>query len=269
MTSFYLEHRQNRVHCLRFGAGERLLIAVHGYGDRARLFVVLAEALAKNYTVVAIDLPFHGQTEWHEDTFSKHDMAAIVRQVLAHEGRERFNLMGFSFGARIVQALLPEFIQQLDKLYLLSPDGINTRGMWVAVHTPLWVRRLFARLLRRPQWFIALLRSGRRLGLVPGLILNFVQFNLTRPDRFRRTFGCWFALSTFYLRRRRIKALLHDSGIPVDVYFGAKDEMIRFKTLKKMTDAVPNMQLFLIDEGHRIVGENLREMMDAARGEAG
>lgn len=262
MTSFYLDFRQNRVHCLRFGAGEHLLVAVHGFGDRARLFAVLAEALAKNYTVVAFDLPFHGQTEWHNDTFYKEEIAAIVRQIVAHEGKQRFNLMGFSFGARIVQALLPEFIDRIDKLYLLSPDGINTKGMWMAVHTPLWVRHLFARLLRKPDWFIRLMRWGRHVRLVPGLIVNFLQFNLTRPERFRRTFGCWFALSTFYLRRRRIKSILHDSGIPIDVYFGTKDEMIRFKTLKKMTDAVPNMQLFLVDEGHRIVGENLREMMD-------
>ncbi len=251
------------MHCLRFGAGERLLVAVHGFGDRARLFVVLAEALAKNYTVVAIDLPFHGQTEWQPDTFSKSDLSAIVRQVVAHEQRERFSMMGFSFGARLVQAMLPDFIERLDKLYLLSPDGINTKGMWTAVHTPLWVRRLFCRLLRQPGWFIRLMRFGKRLGLVPGLIMNFVSYNLTRPERFRRTFGCWFALSSFYLRRRRIKALLHDSGLPVDVYFGTKDDMIRFKTLKKMTDDVPNMRLFLMDEGHRIVGEELRDMMDA------
>lgn len=262
MTSYYLDHPQGRVHCLHFGTGERLLIALHGFGDRARLFAVLADALVKDYTVVAIDLPFHGQTEWTGDTFSREELENVVREIAAREGRERFSLMGFSFGARLVQAMLPAFIGRLDKLYLLSPDGINTKGMWMAVHTPLWVRRLFCRLLRQPGWFLALMRFGRRLGAVPGLIVNFLNYNLTRPERFRRTFGCWFALSSFYLGRRRIQALLRESGLPTDVYFGTNDEMIRFRTLKKMADGLPNMRLFLLeDEGHRIVGVSLRDML--------
>lgn len=259
MVSYYLEYKNARIHCLHFGHGPELLIALHGFGDRARMFAVLAEALAPNYTVVAVDLPFHGQTEWPFDSFQKTDLIAIVRMILHREKRERFALMGFSFGARLAQALLPEFIDRLDKLYLLSPDGINTRGMRTAVHTPAAIRRLLYRALRRPEWFLTLVRLGGRLRLVPPLIQHFLAMNLTRPDRFRRAFGCWFALSSFYLRRRHIQALLLKSGLPTEVYFGTRDQMIRFKTVKKMADKLPNVHLRLLDEGHRVVGEELRE----------
>ena len=261
MQSFYLEYKDARVHCLRFGEGERLLIALHGFGDRARLFAILEQALAEKYTVVAFDLPFHGQTEWPQNTFSKTDLIGIIQQILAREGKERFSLMGFSFGARLVQAMLPDFLPQLDKLYLLAPDGIHTKGMSTAMHTPMWLRKLLGRILRKPQWFLHLLNFGGRLGVVPGLIVHFLSFNLTRPERFRRTFGCWYALDSFYLRRRQIKKIWRESGLPVDIYFGTKDEMIQYKTVKKMVEGVRNVRIYLMDAGHRLIGESLRDRM--------
>ena len=264
MQSFYLDHQQARIHCLRFGQGKELLIAIHGFGDRARLFAILEQALTERYTVVAFDLPFHGQTEWPERSFTKEDLLAVVRLILSHEGQSRFSLMGFSFGARLVQAMLPDLLPQLDKLYLLSPDGIRTKGMSTAVRTPVWVRVLLFHLLKKPEWFVQLLHLGRRLHIVPGLVVHFLAFNLTREERFRRTFGCWLALNSFYLKRRRIKEIWQQSGLPVDIYFGTKDEMIHSPTLHKMVEGLPNVHLFIMDEGHRLIGESLRDrMLDA------
>ncbi|MCC6461904.1 MAG: alpha/beta hydrolase [Saprospiraceae bacterium] len=261
MESYYLDHGPARIHCLRFGQGERLLVALHGFGDRARLFAILEKALIERYTVVAFDLPFHGQTEWHQRSFAKEDLIAIIRQIQAREGKERLSLMGYSFGARLVQAMLPDFLPQLDKLYLLAPDGIQTKGMAAAVRTPMWIRNFLYRILQHPQWFLKILQAGQRLRIVPPLILHFLSFNLTRTERFQRTFGCWFALNSFYLRRQQIKAIWRESGLPVDIYFGTKDEMIRYKTVKKMVEGVKNVRIFLMDAGHRLIGEDLRDRM--------
>jgi pimeloyl-ACP methyl ester carboxylesterase len=250
MQSFYLNYREHNIHCLRFGRGPKLLVALHGFGDRARLFAILEEALSEHYTVVAFDLPFHGQTIWKNRTFTKSDLLAIIQQIMDREGQKRLCLMGYSFGARLVQAMLPQLLKKLDKLYLLAPDGIQTKGMPMAVRTPMWVRH-----------FLFLLKWGSRFNLVPPLILHFLTFNLTRPERFQRTFGCWFALDSFYLRRRRIKAIWRNSGLPVDIYFGTKDEMIRYKTVKKMVEGVPNVRIYRMNAGHRLIGEDLRERM--------
>ncbi|MBK9335170.1 MAG: alpha/beta hydrolase [Lewinellaceae bacterium] len=261
MQSFFLEHNGAKIHCLRFGHGPQLLVALHGFGDRARLFAVLENALAERYTIVAFDLPFHGQTEWPGRTFAKTDTLAIIHQIMQREGVERVSLMGYSFGARLVQAMLPDLLPRLDKLYLLAPDGIRTKGMSAAVRTPVWVRVLLFHLLKKPHWFLFLLKLGHSLHLVPPLILHFLSFNLTRPERFRRAFGCWFALDSFYLPRRRIKAVWRESRLPVDIYFGTKDEMIHYKTVKKMVEGIPNVRIFRMNAGHRLIGENLRERM--------
>jgi predicted alpha/beta-fold hydrolase len=108
MHSSFLEMPSGKIHCLTFGSGPELLIALHGFSDRARMFAVLEPALSENYTVVAVDWPLHGQTHWTPNTFSKQDLLDIIRRILANHGKERFSLMGFSFGARLAQALLPD-----------------------------------------------------------------------------------------------------------------------------------------------------------------
>jgi pimeloyl-ACP methyl ester carboxylesterase len=171
--------------------------------------------------------------------------------------------MGFSFGARFAQAMLPELQTRLDKLILLSPDGINTRGMGMAVHTPMWMRRVLYRTLQKPDWFLNLLTAGRKMGVVPPLIQHFLAANLSRPDRFQRTFGCWFALNDFYLRKREIRAIWEKGAFPIDIYYGARDEMIRFESVEKLVSGLPHVRLHKMEEdGHRVVGEGLGKRME-------
>lgn len=261
MDTYYLEHRDGRIHCLQFGTGERLLIALHGFADRARLFAVLEKALEERFTVVAFDLPFHGQTAWPHETFTKDDLLAIVRQIRERLGRERLSLMGFSFGARLAQALLPDLLPQLDRLLLLAPDGIRTQGMWLATRTPMWVRRWLARALQEPALVLRLIAWGQRLHVVPPLVAQFLRFNLSRPERRRRMFGCWLALNSFYLSRRTLRAIWEQSALPVDIFIGTKDDTIHGKTIHRLAHGLPHVRLFSLPSGHRIVSEALAERM--------
>jgi len=257
MQSHLLKVRENRVHYLQFGEGPDLLFALHGFADRARMFVLLEPALGQRYTIIAIDWPFHGQTEWHSTTFSKADLLEIIQTIAAQMGKKRFSLLAYSFGARLAQAMLPELSLQLDHLYLLAPDGVNTKGMSMATHTPMWLRRLLFKTLRKPAWFVTLLEWGYKIRLVPGMIHHFLSNNLTRPERFQRTFGCWLAMDSFYLGRRKIRAVLEQTGLPTDIYVGTRDRVITAASLQKMVEGLPTVQMHLLDEGHRLVGEKL------------
>ena len=265
MTSIFLPHPAGRIHVLRFGHGPNLLIALHGFNDRARMFAVLESALAEQYTVVAIDCPFHGQTEWSKKTFTKEDLLSIVRQIVEDEGKERFSLMGFSFGARLAQAMLPELAGQLDRLYLLSPDGVKTQGMSIATYTPVWLRHLLRSILQSPNWFIQMVRWGRHMRIVSPFTYHFLTNNLNRPERLRRTFGCWLAMSSFYLRRRRIKSILQKSQIPTEVYIGLDDPLLHQAALKKQYEGMPSVQVFWLEGGHRLVGEELAQRLAAGQ----
>lgn len=261
MVSNFLTTPHGRIHTFCFGSGPELLIALHGFSDRARMFTVLEPALSSKYTVVAVDLPFHGQTTWDKDTFSKEDLLGVIRQILAANDKTTFSLMAFSFGARLAQAMLPDLAAQINHLYLISPDGVKTKGMSTATHTPVWMRKLLFRILQRPGWFIGMVNTGKKVGVVPPLVHHFLTNNLNRPERFQRTFGCWLAMDSFYLRRRHIKQLLLKTGLPTRVFIGKNDPMLNQSSLQNLYAGIPNVEINWLDDGHRLVGEELGAML--------
>jgi pimeloyl-ACP methyl ester carboxylesterase len=261
MQTAFFPYKNGRIHYLKFGTGPKFLVALHGFADRARMFAVLEPALAETHTVVAIDLPWHGLTEWPDEFFTKKDLLAWVEILMKNENFERLELMGFSFGGRMAQAILPDLLPKLDKLYLISPDGVKTTGMTAAARTPMFVRRLMKKTTKKPAWFLNLIKIGTKTRIVHRLILHFLQHNLTKPDRHARTFGLWLSLNEFYIRRRNIKQILRESGLSVVLVFGEKDPMIKLKTVEKIADGLPNVQYFKLPGGHRLIGEELAELL--------
>jgi pimeloyl-ACP methyl ester carboxylesterase len=262
MQSSFLDLPPSRIRILRFGSGERLLIALHGFGDKAELFAPLAQALGKNYTVAALDLPFHGQTDWQQNRFSKTDLVRIIRQIMAEAGRERLSLMGFSFGGRLVLSLLPELKDCTDQIYLLSPDGINTKGMYIAENTPVWLRRQLFRALQNPVWLLRVTEIGHRYGLINGVLFRFIKRNVSRPERLKRAFLWWASLDSFLLHRSDVRALLAASGLPTEVYLGAQDDVIDAKTLSALVGDLPNVRCTTVDAGHHLIGEALAQCLN-------
>jgi pimeloyl-ACP methyl ester carboxylesterase len=265
MTNDQMTNDQSKIHTLRFGHGPQLLIALHGFGDQAQMLLPLEKTLGSRYTIVAFDLPFHGQTEWPKPDFDKQDLLDIVAQVLDSEDKTHFALLGFSFGARLAQALLPEYSSQIGHLYLLSPDGVDTRGLDFAARVPMWLRRRLPILLRDPRWLLALARWARALRLVSPVVVQFLTNNLTKPERRRRTFGCWLAMESCHLPPRDLKKILRAAATPTDVFIGLRDPMLRPQKVRDFYKDLPNVRVFWLDQGHRIVGEAMANALAQAR----
>ncbi len=246
---------------MRWGRGDRWLVALHGFGDRARLFSVLEDALGDRYTVVAFDLPFHGQTEWRRDTFTRADILGILEHLQREMGWGRFSLMGFSFGARLALGVVPEALPHLDRLFLLAPDGIRTQGMRLAECVPMGLRRWLARRMEHPAFALHAVKWGERIGWVPPAVAQFLRFHLPKAERRRRMFGCWLALGDFSLPTRRIRALWERSALPVDIFIGAQDKVVSATSLYRLAQGLPRVRCFCLPTGHRVVGTSLAEKM--------
>lgn len=262
MEEGFLAYGNAKVHFLKFGKGDKLLIALHGFGDRAKLFLSLEPALKKNYTVYAIDLPYHGQTQWQEDSFSKRNMIDIFDLILKQEHKKRFELMGFSFGGRIILASLFELINQLNKIYLIAPDGIQTKGIFNAMLVPIWFRRLLEKWINKPDLMVKIIEKGHQIGLINKFNFNFIQQNIATAKRRERIFKTWVSLSDFSVDLKKVRNLLKKNSIPVELYFGKWDKIIPLEVGKELSDGIPNVRLNVIDEGHLLLNEKLNEMIN-------
>ena len=109
MSEHYVLFRRSRFHYSRWGEGNRVLFAFHGYGESAASFRFLAAALARDFTVIAIDMPFHGETEWNEGhLFAPGDLLGLLSEIAAGlpGGGEEWSLLGYSMGGRVALQLV-------------------------------------------------------------------------------------------------------------------------------------------------------------------
>lgn len=253
MESIYFETIAGRVHALRFGTGPELLIALHGFSNQARMFRELANSLHQRYTLVAPDLPFHGQTNWQKDHFSKTDLLEIMAQILEREQQTQCTLLGFSFGARLAQGLSTAMGGRVSRLVLLSPDGVKTVGMQLTEQTPRWLRQHLARAMKQGDALHYLLRLLSRWNLLSPPQKLFLDRHLGRPDRLARSIGCGLSLDAFVSSPQKIQESLRASGIDLLVFAGAKDQFLDLDTLTWVYAELPNARLYMLEnEGHAL-----------------
>jgi len=260
MSSHFLQYRGHRIHFQKSGHGDRLLIALHGFGDQGSIFHKLEPALASHFTTYALDLPFHGQTEWTANSYTAQDIFQLLQLIAKQEQRSTFSLMGYSLGGRIVLRLLPELLPQLDRIFLLAPDGLRTQWMASVTRTPVWLRLAAKRTLHNPKWLLKLADVFYDRGWLSAFPYRFVQTHLASPTRRDRLFGTWLALDTFRVKPKQIHRLLGESQLPTDLYFGQDDPIIRPESAAFLAD-LSNVNIHLVEAGHQLVGTKLQDLL--------
>ena len=104
------------------GKGDAVVL-LHGYLESLEIWNGFAEDLAKNYLVIAIDLPGHGQTGIVSDDLTVEQMAECVKAVLFHLSIENAVIIGHSMGGYATLAfakMWPENVQGIGLFHSIS-----------------------------------------------------------------------------------------------------------------------------------------------------
>lgn len=248
-----LTHRSSTIDYLRFGTGSRCLICLHGFGDRAVVWRYLEKQLGKKFTIIALDLPFHGRTEWREKTMQIVDFEQIINKILTTESVERFSLAGFSFGARIVQKLLFSHGHLIDNIFLFAPDGFGTKGIKNATLYPIWLRQLFKFLLQKPDKLVRFVEWLYQKKLVDKPVKWFFSQNIDHAKRRERLFFYWINLNNFAIKPLVFKKKLQDSRINTHIFLGKDDAITPLSIGAFLTADAPNIRLHIVESDHQIL----------------
>ena len=130
MISFFLHIPQADFHVIQWGKGPKLLVCFHGFGESAAEFSCLEPSLGDIYTLVAIDLPFHGSTRWNGEVFDQEIVRHLAEKILEHYQLSIFSVLGYSLGGRVALSLVEALPQQVQQLILVAPDGVRDT-FWV------------------------------------------------------------------------------------------------------------------------------------------
>jgi pimeloyl-ACP methyl ester carboxylesterase len=253
MKSDHLQFRSSHIHYIRYGYGPDLLFCFHGYGENAASFAIFEEMLGERFTLIAIDFPFHGKTDWQEGLlFAPSDLLAIVDML--NPARKPMQLLGYSMGGRVALQLLALTPGRVTGLVLIASDGLHkNKWQWLATRTKVG-NRLFSFSMKHPFIMNGLLDLLSKLGLYNNSLLKFIHYYLDDVDQRMILYRRWTTMRKFRPNLGLLKRIVQEKKIPINMLFGKFDRVILAKNGWQFSKHSGGyIKVTEIDAGHQLL----------------
>jgi pimeloyl-ACP methyl ester carboxylesterase len=102
-----------------------LLLLIHGMAGTYASWQAVIEPLAREHTVIALDLPGHGTSAPGGGDYSLGSLATGLRDLLIALGHDRATLVGHSLGGGIAMQFAYQFPEATERLALVSSGGLG------------------------------------------------------------------------------------------------------------------------------------------------
>lgn len=140
----------------RVGGSGPPLVCLHGYPQTHVCWHRVAPDLARQHTIVAMDLRGYGQSsapaaDPEHRNYSKRAMAEDVVTVMRALGHQRFTVMGHDRGARVAYRLALDAPEAVERLVLL--DIIPTAEAWAQLNAESAIKSYHWSFLAQPAPF--------------------------------------------------------------------------------------------------------------------
>ncbi len=248
MQSYQLSVSNGHIFVRQWGQDHPLLIFLPGYGYEGSVVEPMLPALTKCFTVCAIDLPFHGQSQWATSFFSKSDMQHIISQLTQRLGQQRFSLAGHSLGGRIALVTAPQFAEDLEHIFLLAPAGIGRYTFAL----PRFLQRLVELAIQQPSWLKYVINTGHRLGLVSNFHRRYAEVNIYPEEARYRLFRVWNSLPGFQPERTVERLAFQSLPTPTVLILGKRDRVIPNEEVIQYFQTKQHLAIAELDAGHEL-----------------
>lgn len=265
----YDDAPDDRLYVRQYGNGPHILLALHGFGRSGARMAGLGRALGNEFTTLAPDLPYHGQSEWYSDRYDIAQFTGMLQQLLDRYRDRRVYLLGHSLGGRYISACLPELDHpDLQDIVLVAPDGAGGRYTnWIDTLPSSLIRPL-ARLSERPRTILRLSRWLTKRGILNTYSAEYLKHNLTDKPFRRRLAGTLRSVLRFPPAPEDFERALHSRNIRCTVFVGDSDPLLHLDRLTRMYEPLPSVDIQRYAGSHwlpeRLLAEYYRNSLVAA-----
>jgi pimeloyl-ACP methyl ester carboxylesterase len=279
VTHRWVEARGLRFHVAEAGAGNDVVLCLHGWPQHWYEWRFLMPALAEaGHRVVALDQRGFGWSEAPRDGYEKENLVDDVLAVMDALGLEKVKLVGHDWGGWIGFLLCLRAPQRFERYLALNilPPWVETRKMlphlWRFWYQWLILAPVLGYRLHRSGKFVPKVLVGastRRDPWDPATLSAFAD-NLAEPDRAR---ACVQMYRIFNLREigpiMRGRYAGQQLQVPTRMLFGVDDAAVRPELVDTSKAHAVDMHLervegcghFIADERPDLVAERAREFL--------
>ncbi len=242
-----------------FGTGKETLLAFHGYGKEASSLAILAYHVGSKYTIVSVDVFFHGDSVWAETQAPAiDDWQAIINILLEAVGSPpKFSVYGYSIGGQVATCTAWLFAEKINTLWLMAATGIGNDGFYyMAVNTSLG-NQLFKTFIKKPKLITHPLHWLTVLKIVPKNLEAFVQRKIDTLEKRELLYQRWNVLKNFGVYTDKLKKQLNANKSNVLLVYGKTDAVVNYKAAKRFAKGINNIALLLPDIGHHLITDEV------------
>jgi pimeloyl-ACP methyl ester carboxylesterase len=251
--SGYVSLQGGKLHYIKMGTGSRLLIAFHGYANNASLFYPFRRYLERDFTIISIDLPHHGNSVWpDEQLLHRRDLKLLVTQLMEEYKVERVALMGYSMGGRVslkITELMPE---KIDRVLLIASDGLVFNPLYYFVTRTFFGKKLFTNFLARTERYLGVISWLRKKEFIDASRHRFAMYYLESEKDRSFLLKVWPGMSELIPNMRRLRVAIRKHHIPIYIFMGTHDRIIPVPHAHRFKKDMESVHLFIVDKGHRV-----------------
>ena len=242
-----------------FGRGPQTVVCFHGYGEQAGSFAFLEKYLGGDHTFIAINLPYHGNTQWKEkDPLTPQHLLQVMEAVFRHMNISpgQLILFGYSMGGRIAMALANAVPARIARLCLVAPDGMKMNfWYWLSTQTRAG-NALFRFTMQHPGWFTGMIKGAHRLRLINTSIGKFLEYYIGDPAVRQQLYHRWTCMRKFVPDLQQLQQDVRRYHVPVRLLYGKYDRIILPARAEPFVQSLGGYgRMTILAAGHQLLQE--------------
>lgn len=262
MIEATLQTGTSTYHYYQFGNGPEPLLAFHGFGQSGKEFQVFEKYLGDKFTIYAFDVLHHGNSEHNGEPITETDLQEFITAFTQQHNLEKFSLMGFSLGGKIVLKLIELFHERLNNVILLSPDGLKVNPLYRFSTVTSPGRFLFRGFIKNPAPVSKTALLLKNMKVLDPKIYNFLYSQIRTKELREKIYKVWITYQNINPDLDKIASLINKNTFRFVLIFGKHDRVIHPKYGERFIEKLTNKDVFvLLNTGHQLISEKVGESL--------
>jgi pimeloyl-ACP methyl ester carboxylesterase len=238
-------YKENIITFHKYGEGSDFVLCFHGAMQTSSYFKTLQNSLS-NYTIIALDLPYHGHTKWNENILTPKTIHELIISFYQFLGIKKAHIIAYSIGAKLAHAIIFQNPQLVRSIIYIAPDGLY-ENIWYKLATRTSIgNRIF-------KWYakhsIKINLSLSQLHLLPKDAQLIIQA-YNHEDFGNKLYNIWNGFKLLNFNIQTILDITHNNHIPISVILGKNDNIIKLKNVKTLIKRNNYVNWMILPIGH-------------------
>lgn len=240
----FFKYKEGRIRFFDTGKGITVVL-LHGYLESAEIWNGFREQLSKNFRVIAIDLPGHGESDVFGETHTMEFMAEAVIALIDSLNAGKAFIIGHSMGGYVTLAMADMYAEKLSGYCLFHSQPFPDPPVSI----------------EKRQREISMVREGKKNLLYPQNIeMMFADTNLeifrdevnrSKQIASRTPAEGIIAVQNGMIQRTSRKSVMETGKIPCLWILGALDNYIPLNVVKDKLNLPVNARIIVLERsGH-------------------